>query len=109
MVDRAEIGKTVRTNGVEVDAIVEDVMRRFRNSPGEVPSLGVIRFNAQQRDLIENQMRDSPDERPHRALHEQDGLFVKNMENIQGDERDTILFSVAFSANDKGVVPLGPT
>ena len=33
-------------------------------------------------------------------------MFVKNLENVQGDERDTILFSVAFSANDKGVVPL---
>ena len=41
-----------------------------------------------------------------RALDEPDGLFVKNLENVQGDERDVILFSVAFSANDKGVVPL---
>lgn len=40
------------------------------------------------------------------ALDEPDGLFVKNLENVQGDERDTILFSVAFSKNDKGVVPL---
>jgi hypothetical protein len=47
----------VRTNRVEADAIVEDVMRRFRNSPREVPSLGVITFNAQQRDLIENLLR----------------------------------------------------
>ncbi|PND71828.1 AAA domain-containing protein, partial [Escherichia coli] len=49
---------------------------------------------------------DSTDERIARALDEPDGLFVKNLENVQGDERDTILFSVAFSANDKGVVPL---
>jgi hypothetical protein len=104
--ERAGKGKTLRTNRVEADAIVADVMNRFRNSPGRVPSLGVITFNAQQRDLIENLLRDSADERVARALDEPDGLFVKNLENVQGDERDTILFSVAFSANDKGVVPL---
>ncbi len=104
--ERAGKGKTLRTNRVEADAIVADVMNRFRSSPGRVPSLGVITFNAQQRDLIENLLRDSADERVARALDEPDGLFVKNLENVQGDERDTILFSVAFSANDKGVVPL---
>jgi hypothetical protein len=104
--ERAGKGKTLRTNRVEADAIVADVTSRFRNSPNTIPSLGVITFNAQQRDLIENLLRDSADERVARALDEPDGLFVKNLENVQGDERDTILFSVAFSANDKGVVPL---
>jgi hypothetical protein len=33
-------------------------------------------------------------------------LFVKNLENVQGDERDVILFSTAFSVNDRGVLPL---
>ena len=104
--ERAGKGKTLRTNRIEADAIVEDVMTRFRDSPDSVPSVGVITFNAQQRDLIENLLRDSADERVARALDEPDGLFVKNLENVQGDERDTILFSVAFSANNKGVVPL---
>ena len=66
----------------------------------------MITFNAQQRDLIDNLLRDSGNDRIVRALDEPDGLFVKNLENVQGDERDVILFSVAFSANDKGVVPL---
>jgi Protein of unknown function (DUF4011)/Swt1-like HEPN/AAA domain/REase_MTES_1575 len=104
--ERAGKGRTLRTNRIEADAIVDDVMRRFWDSPDAVPSLGVITFNAQQRDLIENLLHDSADERVVRALDEPDGLFVKNLENVQGDERDTILFSVAFSANDKGVVPL---
>lgn len=104
--ERAGKGKTLRTNRIEAEAIVADVMTRFRNSPAVAPSLGVVTFNAQQRDLIENLLRDSTDERIARALDEPDGLFVKNLENVQGDERDTILFSVAFSANDKGVVPL---
>jgi len=104
--ERAGKGKTLRTNRVEAERIVADIRQRFASSPLAAPSLGVITFNAQQRDFIENLLRDSGDDRLLQALDEPDGLFVKNLENVQGDERDTILFSVAFSANDKGVVPL---
>ncbi|WP_307856858.1 DUF3320 domain-containing protein [Mycolicibacter acidiphilus] len=99
-------GKLLRTNTVEAQRIVDDIRVRFAKSPATAPSLGVITFNAQQRDYIENLLRDSGDDRLVAALDEPDGLFVKNLENVQGDERDTILFSVAFSANERGVVPL---
>ena len=104
--ERSGKGKTLRTNRVEAERIVEDIRRRFAASPGTAPSVGVITFNAPQRDLVENLLRDAGDDRLLQALDEPDGLFVKNLENVQGDERDTILFSVAFSKNDKGVVPL---
>ncbi|WP_197030118.1 DUF3320 domain-containing protein [Cellulomonas sp. URHE0023] len=104
--ERGGRGRSLRTNRVEAEAIVEDVRQRFWASPDVVPSVGVITFNAQQRDLIENLLRDSGDDRIVHALDTPDGLFVKNLENVQGDERDCILFSVAFSANDKGIVPL---
>ncbi|MCB9409353.1 DUF3320 domain-containing protein [Mycolicibacterium sp.] len=104
--ERAGRGKTLRTNRIEAEAIVADIRRRFDESPGRAPSLGVITFNAQQRDLIENLLRDCGDDRIPEALDAPDGLFVKNLENVQGDERDTILFSVAFSRNDNGVLPL---
>ncbi|MCJ1683057.1 DUF3320 domain-containing protein [Rathayibacter sp. VKM Ac-2928] len=99
-------GRTLRTNAAEAEAIVADVHRRFAASPDAVPSLGIITFNAQQRDLIDGMLRGSADARVAQSLDVPDGLFVKNLENVQGDERDTILFSIAFSANDKGVVPL---
>ena len=104
--ERSGKGKTLRTNRVEAERIVADIRRRFADSPAVAPSLGVITFNAQQRDFIENLLRDAGDDRLLAALDEPDGLFVKNLENVQGDERDTILFSVAFSVDDKGVVPL---
>lgn len=104
--ERTGRGKLLRTNPVEADAIVADVRHRFAASPDATPSLGVITFNAPQRDHVENLLRDSGDERIVKALDEPDGLFVKNLENVQGDERDCILFSVAFSANERGVVPL---
>ncbi|GAA2531712.1 DUF3320 domain-containing protein [Mycolicibacterium diernhoferi] len=104
--ERSGRGKTLRTNRVEAERIVADIRGRFDASPHVAPSIGVITFNAQQRDFIENLLRDAGDDRLLQALDEPDGLFVKNLENVQGDERDTILFSVAFSKNDKGVVPL---
>lgn len=99
-------GKQLRTNPVEARAIVDEVARRFARSSDVAPSLGIITFNAPQRALIEALLREAPDDRIATALDQRDGLFVKNLENVQGDERDVILFSVAFSANQRGVIPL---
>ncbi|GAA4129628.1 DUF3320 domain-containing protein [Nocardioides fonticola] len=105
---RSGKGKLLRTNPVEAEAIFEDVKRRFAASPDATPSLGVVTFNQQQRAYIENLIRDSQDERLLEALDgvNGEGLFIKNLENVQGDERDVILFSTAFSVNEKGVLPL---
>jgi hypothetical protein len=104
---RSGPARTLRTNTVEAEAIVEEIRLRFAASPDATPSVGIVTFNAQQRTLIESMLRDSGDDRIVEALDSAgDGLFVKNLENVQGDERDTILFSIAFSANDKGVLPL---
>lgn len=104
--NRSGRGRDLRTNAMEAEAIVREVVQRFQLSPVATPSLGIITFNAQQRTLIETLLREVPDDRIAHALDERDGLFVKNLENVQGDERDTILFSVAFSANERGVIPL---
>ncbi|MGV8896271.1 MAG: DUF3320 domain-containing protein [Rhodoglobus sp.] len=104
---RSATGKDLRTNPVEARAIVDEIQRRFWASPNSYPSLGVVTFNAQQRALIESLLRDAGDTRIIEALEAPDeGLFVKNLENVQGDERDTILFSTAFSVNDRGILPL---
>lgn len=101
-------GKLLRTNPVEAEAVVEEIRRRFQDSPDKVPSVGVVTFNQQQRAYIEGLIRDSADERLIEALDGTggEGLFIKNLENVQGDERDVILFSTAFSVNDKGQLPL---
>lgn len=97
--------KALRTNPVEAEAVVEDVLARFAGASTE-PSLGIVTFNMPQRDLIEARLREAGDESVLESLDDPEGLFVKNLENVQGDERDTILFSIGFSANDKGEVPL---
>ncbi len=99
-------GKLLRTNPVEAEAVVTEIRRRFEASPARAPSIGVVTFNQQQRAHIEALLRDAGDERLAEALDDPDGLFVKNLENVQGDERDTVLFSTSFSVNDAGVLPL---
>lgn len=106
---RSGKGKALRTNPVEAEAILAEVRRRFAAAPaGTMPSIGIVTFNAQQRVLIESMIRDTADPGLIAALDSSDGegLFVKNLENVQGDERDAILFSTAFSVNDKGILPL---
>lgn len=95
-----------RTNPVEADAVVAEIRRRFDGSPDRAPSLGVVTFNLQQRAHIEALLRDSGDQRLLDALEDPDGLFVKNLENVQGDERDVVLFSTAFSPDERGALPL---
>ena len=75
-------------------------------SPDSAPSIGVVTFNARQRDLIEAELRRKGPARVIAALGARDGLFVRNLENVQGEERDTILFSLTFSVNERGDMPL---
>ena len=95
------------TNPVEARQIVEEVIRRFEAHPEGAPSLGVITFNAHQCDLIEELLcKELGSERVTAALEASDGLLVRNLDNAQGEERDAILFSLTFSANERGDVPL---
>ena len=98
-----------RTNEVEAREIVDDILRRLRDPRTRDDSIGVVTFNIQQRDLILNLLEESGDpmitERLSADLAEP--IFVKNLENVQGDERDVILFSLAFSTDPvTGRLPL---
>ena len=110
---RSGAGRLLRTNPIEAKAIVAEIRRRFDAVPkwdgiDAVPSIGVVTFNAQQRAYIEALLRDADDERLAQALDRADGegLFVKNLENVQGDERDVVFFSTGFSPNAAGDLPL---
>ena len=85
--------------------MVDEIRRRFDADPDGMPSIGVVTFNVQQRTLIESaaagQRRRAADRGTGRP-RTSEGLFVKNLENVQGDERDVILFSTAFSVNSRG-------
>ncbi|MFP4089360.1 MAG: AAA domain-containing protein [Cyclobacteriaceae bacterium] len=69
----------------------------------EPPSIGIITFNVKQQNLIQDELEQYAYEK---KLSLPDDLFVKNIENVQGDERDVIIFSTAYAPNEEGKLML---
>lgn len=100
-------------NEIEADAVVEEVRQRFAAAPeGELPSIGIITFNKQYAELIDKKLLALRNDRITEALEDDEGIFVKSIEYVQGDERDTILFAVGKTAdpatNEVALTGFGP-
>ncbi|AHM59938.1 superfamily i DNA helicase [Flammeovirgaceae bacterium 311] len=65
----------------------------------EPKSIGVVTFNARQQQLIQDKLEEQASDR---GILLPGSLFVKNIENVQGDERDIIVFSVGYAPDAKG-------
>ena len=97
-----------RVNKGEARAIVTDIVRRLREPRFmvEKSSLGVVTFNSEQQRLIENlldhERRAHPEIETFFSRDWHEPVFVKNLESVQGDERDIILFSVAYGPDAAG-------
>ena len=102
-----------QTNPEEAKAVADIVADYWRRDPAERPSIGVVTFNRKQADLIEDVLGERAEaDRAFGAALEREsarvedgedmGFFVKNLENVQGDERDVILFSTTFGLNESG-------
>jgi primosomal replication protein N'' len=100
-----------QTNAIEAERVV-DVVARLWAQPTP-PSIGVVTFNRKQADLVEEAFdrRAAADDEFLRAYRrerdrtqggEDMGFFVKNVENVQGDERDVIVFSTTFGRDKHG-------
>lgn len=90
----------LRTNEAEAIAIVADVQRRLRDPLSSGRSIGIVTLNEQQRTKIINKLNDLGDPLVDSALQDPDPerrLFVNALEQVQGDERDVIMMSIAFS------------
>ncbi|MDF2443759.1 MAG: hypothetical protein JWR01_1962, partial [Subtercola sp.] len=98
----------LRTNPAEAEAIVDEIVRRIRDPELSKASIGVVTFNKEQQKLITELLDDQSDDDVRAALDAggDEPLFVRNLESVQGSERDVILFSIAFAKNDRGVMPL---
>ncbi len=98
--NREDRRREFRTNRVEAEAVVNEIRTRLATPHLAGQSIGVVTFNAQQRTLVEDLLDecDDPLLREQRRPDAEEGIFVKNLENVQGDERDVILFTTAFSA-----------
>ena len=105
---KGEVPNSPRINLNEAYEITQDVIKRFDASPDKIPSIGIVTFNIEQRTVIENALTRSGNSRVAAALQDEseEGLFVKNIEFVQGDERDAILFSIGRTTGKDGLVSL---
>jgi very-short-patch-repair endonuclease len=100
----------------EVEAVVDLVLEHARERPDE--SLGVITMGIRHRDRIEERLRDRLRQDPDLEAElsgffdesRDERFFVKNLERVQGDERDAIILSIGYGKNDRGglVYRFGP-
>lgn len=100
---------TKRTNEPEAKAIVDEIKRRFRDENLRKQSVGVVTFNITQQTLIEDMLEKEYQKNSSLDRWANSGetpLFVKNLENVQGDERDVILFSVCYGPDEKGHISM---
>lgn len=96
-----------RTNSNEAKAIVEFIIQHLQSQLGqENPlTLGVVTFNMTQQKLIEDLLDNELANHPELETLSKSGiepLFVKNLENVQGDERDIIVFSITYAKDQDG-------
>lgn len=100
-------GKT-RTNRKEAELVVEKIIEIFEKAEG-FPSVGVVAFSKAQSSLIEDilisKMRRNKELR-QKIENTPEPLFIKNLENVQGDERDLIILSVGYGPDKYGNVTL---
>lgn len=97
-----------KQNRVEAEAIVGEVVRRLLNPELSNRSIGVVTFNLAQQQLIEDlldeEVRKTPEIECFFNGSVEEPVFVKNLENVQGDERDAILFSIGYGPDAQGRV-----
>ncbi len=99
-----------RTNRAEAEAVVEEILRRLRDPGLAAYSIGVVTFSQPQQTLIEDLLDaargEDPELDPHFAEDRDEAVFIKNLENVQGDERDVILFSICYGPDALGHVSM---
>ncbi len=103
-----------RCNQVEAQAVV-DVLKKLLNTRKNNESIGIITFNSEQESIIEDLIDEECEksqkfrnqilaERNRKDDGQDISLFIKNLENVQGDERDIIIFSIGYARNEYGKV-----
>lgn len=102
-----------QTNETEALKVADILAKTWKRPAEKRQSIGVVTFNRKQADLIEEILESRAERDPaFRAALTQErdrvedgedmGFFVKNVENVQGDERDVIIFSTTFGRNAQG-------
>ena len=95
-----------KNNMIEAKQVAQLVFDHFRKYPQR--SLGVVTFSEAQQNAVDaaiRQMRlnNSAFEKFF-ADNTEEPFFIKNLENVQGDERDTIIFSIGYAKDNRGIM-----
>ncbi|NQU46927.1 MAG: DUF3320 domain-containing protein [Chlorobium sp.] len=105
-------GKACHNQG-EAKAIVAEIVRRLTHMDEQIrtQSIGVVTFNSKQQGLIEDLLDRARSVNPgiepaFSTEHTREPVFVKNLETVQGDERDVILFSITYGPDQSGRVTM---
>ncbi len=98
-----------RQNVAEAKLIVEEIVKRLKNPSERKKSIGVVTFSVVQQNLIDDMLeaefaRNPKLEEWSKSSGEE--IFIKNLESVQGDERDVIIFSVGYGPDQNGNVSL---
>lgn len=96
--------RKAHTNRKEAEFIVDLIYQNIEKYPNR--SLGVVAFSVAQQDLIDKLLSKRRQSTPEKEyFFKNDGnepFFIKNLETVQGDERDTIIFSIAYGIDAQG-------
>jgi very-short-patch-repair endonuclease len=97
-----------RTNPKEARIVAEAVIRHAREAPDR--TLGVATFSVAQRQAVQNELellrKENPDTEEFFSRGTSEPFFVKNLENIQGDERDVIFISLGYGRTKEGFLSM---
>jgi len=96
-----------KTNAIEAQAVVSEVVARLMKmlSGDPIRSIGIVTINSQQQRLVEDKM-DEARRKNHEleqffiSTNDYDPIFVKNLESVQGDERDIIVLSMTYGPTE---------
>jgi len=97
-------GRT-RTNAAEAQAVVEAVVEHLADPTKRMRSLGIVTFSVPQQNMVEDLLSEAFAAHPDLEAFDAQSpepIFVKNLENVQGDERDVIFFSVGYGTDAAG-------
>ena len=97
-----------KCNRQEAEALVNEVIRRLKDEKLCRSSIGIVTFSTPQQVYIERLLSKKIAQKglDSVAYEREEPLFVKNLENVQGDERDVILFSVCYGPDKAGKISL---
>lgn len=97
-----------RHNQAEAEAIVRETVKRLtdKNFIASGKSIGIITFNTEQQklinDLLDRARQQHPEIEPFFQSEQEEPVVVKNLETVQGDERDLIMLGIGYGPTEPG-------